>query len=90
MFKKSIIWTNFADGKTIYEMFKDYDIGEKVKCFEKISYVRFTKDGLCVYRWTPRESTIKEEIDVYKCWIEKDGYTELKMFEEDKEYVGTI
>lgn len=90
MFKKSIIWTNFADGKTIYEMFKDYGIGSSVKKYEKITYVRFTKDGTCVYRWTPIDYTEKYERDVYKEWIEDSFYTELKMFEEDKEYVGTI
>lgn len=90
MFKKKIIWTNFTDGKTIYEMFKNYGISEKVKNFRMITYMRFTKDGSCVYRWTPQNSTLKEERDAYKVWIENDGYTELKMFNGDKEYVGTI
>lgn len=90
MFKKSIIWTNFADGKTIYEIFKDYGISKGVTISEKITYVRFTKDGSCCYRWTPLENTSEEERNAYNHWIKYDGYTELKMFEEDKEYVGTI
>lgn len=89
MFKNSIIWTNFADGKTIYEMFKDYGIGKNVECFEKITYVRFTPLGSCQFRWTPRDNTTQEEKEVYEYWV-SEGYTELKMFEEDKEYVGTI
>ena len=90
MFKKSIIWTNFTDGKTIYEMFKDYGISSSVKKYENITYVRFTNNGTCAYRWTPPDSIEKYERAVYKEWIEKGGYAELKMFEEDKEYVGAI
>lgn len=90
MFKNSIIWTNFADGKTIYEMLKDYGISSSVNKHEKITYVRFTNDGTCAYRWTPIDYTEKYERNVYKEWIEDSFYTELKMFEEDKEYVGTI
>ena len=89
MFKKSIIWTNFADGKTIYDIFKDYCIDSSVKRYEKITYVRFTKDGSCQFRWTPIVSTVENERDAYEDFIQR-GYTELKMFEEDKEYVGTI
>lgn len=90
MLKKSIVWTNFADGKTVYKMFKDYDISSHVKDSEKVTYVRFTKDGSCFYRWTPQNSTLKEERYAYKVWIENNGYTELKMFNGDKEYAGTI
>ena len=90
MFKKSIIWTNFAHGKTIYDMLKDYGISSSVKKYEKITYVRFTNDGTCAYRWTPPESSEKYERAVYNEWIEDSNYTELKMFGEDKEYVGTI
>ena len=90
MFKKSIIWTNFTDGKTIYEMFKDYGISSSVKKYEKITYVRFTENGSCQYRWTPIDSTVENERAVYKEWIEDSFYTELKMFGEDKEYVGII
>lgn len=89
MFKKSIIWTNFADSKTIYEMFKDYGIRKNVKKFKKITYVRFDEDGDCFYRWTPQTTTVEVERIAYRQWIES-GYTELKMFNGDKEYVGTI
>ena len=90
MFKKSIIWTNFTDGKTIYEMFKDYGISSSVKKYEKITYVRFNNDGTCDYRWTPLDRTETKERAIYKEWIEDNNYTELKMFEGDKEYVGII
>lgn len=90
MFKKKIVWTNFADGKTVYKMFKEYGITEKVKNFKKITYVRFNEDGTCLYRWTPQENTAEEERSYYSQWIKDEGYTELKMFEEDKEYAGTI
>lgn len=88
MFKK-IIWTYFADGKTIYEMFKDYGICSNVKSYRKITYVRIPYDGSCQFRWTPIDSTVENERDAYEEWIQR-GYTELKMFGEDKEYVGTI
>lgn len=90
MFKKSIIWTNFTDGKTIYDIFKDYGIDSSVKRYEKIAYVRFDECGTCQFRWSPIDSTVENERDVYEYWIKDEGYTELKMFEEDKEYVGTI
>lgn len=90
MLKKSIVWTNFADGKTVYKMFKDYGITKNVKQSKKITYVRFDEDGDCRYRWTPEESTVESERVAYKVWIENDGYTELKMFNGDKEYAGTI
>ena len=90
MFKKSIIWTNFTDGKTIYEMFKYYGISSTVKKYKKITYVRFTNDGTCAYRWTPPDNTVEKEISYYNEWLEDNNYTELKMFVEDKEYVGTI
>lgn len=89
MFKKKIIWTNFADGKNIYEMFKDYGIDCSVKDFIMITYVRISYDGKCQFRWTPLASTAEKERDAYEDWVQK-GYTELKMFEEDKEYAGTI
>lgn len=90
MFKKSIIWTNFADGKTIYNMFKDYGISSHVKDSEKVTYVRFDEDGHCFYRYTTQGYTVEDERDTYKDWIIDEGYTELKIFGEDKEYVGTI
>lgn len=89
MFKKSIIWTNFTDGKTIYEMFKEYGISSSVNKHEKITYIRFTDDGTCAYRWTPLDNTEKCERAVYKEWID-DDYTELEMFNGDKEYAGII
>ena len=89
MIRESIVWTNFADGKTVYEMFKDYGISCNVECFEKITYVRFSVLGKCSFRWTPINSTVENERDAYEEWIER-GYKEIKMFEEDKEYVGTI
>lgn len=90
MFKKKIIWTNFADGKTLYNIFKDYNIDKNVKGFEKITYIRFNEVGDCLYRWTPQENTVEEERYYYNQWIISEGYTELKMFNGDKEYAGTI
>lgn len=90
MFKNSIIWTNFTDGKTIYEMFKDYGISSSVNKHEKITYVRFTDDGTCAYRWTSIDYSERYERAVYKEWIEDSNYTELKMFNGDKEFVGII
>lgn len=90
MLKKKIVWTYFADGKTLYDIFKDYDISKNVKGFEKITYIRFDKNGNCCFRWTPQENSEGEERAAYISWIEDNGYTELKMFGEDREYVGTI
>ena len=90
MFKKSIIWTDFSDGKGIYELFKDYGISENVKKYKKITYVRFTNNGSCSYRWTHPDSTVEKERSYYNDWIEVNNYTELKMFNGDKEYAGTI
>lgn len=90
MIRESIAWTNFADGKTVYEMFKDYGISRNVRRFEKITYVRFSILGKCSFRWTPRENTAEEERSYYSQWIKDEGYTELKMFNGDKEYAGTI
>lgn len=91
MFKKSIVWTNFADGKTVYEMFKDYGITKKVKEYETITYVRFNESGDCLFCSTHLpNSTEEKERRYYNGWIKDEGYTELKMFNGDKEYVGTI
>ena len=87
MFKK-IIWTNFADGKTIYKMFKEYGISRNVKRYEAITYVRFNESGDCYF--CSLSSTEEKERSYYNGWIKDEGYTELKMFEGDKEYVGSI